>query len=228
MRHISDVTITGRTALDYISTEDLSAHALKSIGKLIMYIIDNILPTTPYPDIFKIQCKHEKECVRKFGQQLYISDAIGLDRFCVPALSILINRELNPHYDSMNPTDPDHDNTFSLNLQIPKSFIPPNQHILYPDGIPLCIVLYKRKALYHYCKRMKAIDNYKNVKKYPGRQKLVDELMKVNQVWDYIGKFFSREKRNDILSQFGPDTSKKPIFKGKMLVCNEAIDKMVS
>ena len=55
---------------------------------------------------------------------------------------------------------------------------------------------------------MKAIDDYKNVKKYPGRQKLVDELMKVNKEWDYIGKFFSREKRNDILSQFGPDTTK--------------------
>ena len=27
--------------------------------------------------------------------------------------------------------------------------------------------------------------------------------MKVNKDRDYIGKFFSREKRNDILSQFG-------------------------
>ena len=85
-----------------------------------MYIIDNIIPTTPYPDVFKIQSEHEREYVSKFGQQLHISEAIGLDRFCVPAISILINRDLNPHYDTMNPTDPDHDYTFSLNFQIPK------------------------------------------------------------------------------------------------------------
>ena len=80
------ITLTGRTALDYICTDDLSENALKSIGKLIMYIIDNIFPTTPYPEVFKIQCEHEREYIKCFGQQLHISEAIGLDRFCVPAV----------------------------------------------------------------------------------------------------------------------------------------------
>ena len=229
--------MTGRNALDYISTDDLSVNTLKLIGKLIMYIIDNIFPTTTYPDVFSIQNEYEREYIREFGKQLHINESLGLDRFFVPAVSILINRDLNPHFDSMNPTDPDHDYTFSLNLNIPSQNLPYQHQKSYKHGIPLCIVLYKRKALYHYCKRMKAIDNYKSnnvlshgsyIKQHHGRQKLADELMKVNKERDYIGKFFSREKRNDILSQFGPDTSKKPIFKGKMLFCNEAIDKMVS
>ena len=63
-----NITITGRTALDYISTDDLSENALKSIGKLIMYIIDNILPTTTYPDVFSIQNEYEREYIGEFGK----------------------------------------------------------------------------------------------------------------------------------------------------------------
>ena len=120
------MTITGRTALDLISTSknsfSLSRDALQSIAKLLMFIIDTILPSTPFPYIFKIQNQYEKDYVKKFGQQLHITKEMGLDRFCIPAVSILINKDLNPHYDSMNPVDTHDDFTFSMNLQIPLTY----------------------------------------------------------------------------------------------------------
>ena len=225
------ITITGRTALNLISTTtrdiDLSTCALKSIGNLIMFIINHILPTTKYPNIFKIRNKYEREYLNMFAKQLCITNKTYLEKFGVPAVSILVNQDLNPHYDSMNPVNISDDSTFSLNLLVPIKSLPLcNQQLLkekFPSGVPLCVVLYKRKALCNYTKRMLAVDQY--AIHHSGRIKIVELLRKVNHDVDYIGRFFSQD-RKEILSKF--EVEKKPpiVFKGKMLVCPEAVDKM--
>ena len=237
------ITITGRAALDLISTSGnkfcLSDDALKSIGKLLMFVIDHILPTTTYPDIFKVQNKYEKEYITLFGQQLHITKGMGLNRFCIPAVSLLVNKQLNPHYDSLNPTKKNDDFTFSMNLQVPLIFLPPNMLPVvkkeFPTGVPLCIVLYKRNALCNFSKRMKEVDNYmdkkivvetKLVSQYPGRRKLVELLRSVNSDNDYVGNFFSKHTREGLAKKFDYDKH-KIVFKGKILLCPEAVDKMV-
>ena len=237
------ITITGRMALDLISTSknsfSLSRDALLSIAKLLMFIIDTILPSTPFPNIFKTQNQYELEYVKMFGQQLHITKEMGLDRFCVPAVSILVDKELYPHYDSLNPIDRDNDFTFSMNLEIPLNYIPTNIVSMvkndYPTGVPLCLVLYKRNALCNYSKRMTAVDSYMDKKKlvdnklvlqYPGRRKLVELLQDVKGDNDYIGNFFSKDMIKKLVERFDYDQGNS-VFKGKILLCPEAVDKMV-
>ena len=165
--------------------------------------------------------------MKKFGLQLHITREMGLDRFCIPAMSILINQDLNPHYDSMNPVDNHDDFTFSMNLQIPLTYLPPT--ILstvkknFPLGVPLCVVLYKRKALCNYAKRMLAIDQY--AMSQCGRMKIVELLKQVNYDVDYVGRFFSVD-RSKILQQFKVETKLQTVLKNKIFISPEAVDKM--
>ena len=102
-------SITGRVGLNLISTKtqkiDLSKTALSSIGKLLMYIIDFCLPATPMSQSFQGTSIFEDKYIKLFGKQLGITEDMGLDRFVFPAVSILVNKDLNPHCDSMNPCE---------------------------------------------------------------------------------------------------------------------------
>ena len=229
------ITLTGRCGLNLISTStqsmSLSNSALKSIGKLLMYIIDFCIPETPYPDIFKCSSRYEKDYISLFGKQLLITKEMGLERFNIPAISIVVNRDLNPHYDSMNPFDKSDDLSCSVNIEIPTKKLPPNiQETVkkqYPRSIPLCVVMYKRKALIYYSRRMLAVEDY--VSESPGmavgRAELVSRLRNVNAVNDYIGNFFDKHDRDSLLNQF--QNGRLKTFAGKALVVEEAADKMV-
>ena len=229
------ITLTGRCGLNLISTStqsmSLSNSALKSIGKLLMYIIDFCIPETPYPDIFKCSSRYEKDYISLFGKQLLITKEMGLERFNIPAISIVVNRDLNPHYDSMNPFDKSDDLSCSVNIEIPTKKLPPNiQETVkkqYPRSIPLCVVMYKRKALIYYSRRMLAVEDY--VSESPGmavgRAELVSRLRNVNAVNDYIGNFFDRHDRDSLLNQF--QNGRLKTFTGKALVVKEGVDKMV-
>ena len=204
-----------------------------------MFIIDKILPTTTCRNVFDVKNKYEKEYIKLFGQQLHITKEMGLERFCIPAVSILVNKDLNPHYDSLNPMDKDNDFTFSMNLEIPLIYLPPNMLPIvkkeFPTGVPLCLVLYKRNALCNYSKRMTAVDSYMDKKKlvdnklvlqYPGRRKLVELLQDVKGDNDYIGNFFSKDTIKKLVERFDYDQGNS-VFKSKILLCPEAVDKMV-
>ena len=229
------ITLTGRCGLNLISTStqsmSLSNSALKSIGKLLMYIIDFCIPETPYPDIFKCSSRYEKNYISLFGKQLLITKEMGLERFNIPAISIVVNRDLNPHYDSMNPFDKSDDMSCSVNIEIPTNKLPSNiQETVkkqYPKSIPLCVVMYKRKALIYYSRRMLAVEDY--VSESPGmavgRAELVSRLRNVNAVNDYIGNFFDRHDRDSLLDQF--QNGRLKTFTGKALVVKEGVDKMV-
>ena len=196
-----------------------------------MYIIDFCIPETPYPDIFKCSSRYKKDYISLFGKQLLISKEMGLERFNIPAISIVVNRDLNPHYDSMNPFDKCDDMSCSVNIEIPTNKLPPNiqERVKnqYPRSIPLCVVMYKRKALIYYSRRMLAVEDY--VSESPGmavgRAELVSRLRNVNAVNDYIGKFFDKHDRDSLLDKF--QNGRLKTFAGKALVVKEAADKMV-
>ena len=217
------ITITGRVGLNLISTrtktKSISEEGLKSIGKLLMYVIDHCIPKTTFPDIFNHTNQHERKYIEDFGKQLLITKEMGLDRFNIPALSIVVNRDLKPHYDSMNPVDMIDDYTFSINMEIPTENVPvalkETIKKQYPFSVPLCIVLYRRKALIYYARRMTEIDNYigQLTNNLNGRNKLVALLRDVGKDTDYIGNFFSSSSRKSVEKLFKADP--KSIYKGE-------------
>ena len=229
------ITLTGRCGLNLISTStqimSLTKSSLKSIGKLLMYIIDCCIPESPYPDIFKCTSSYENDYIIDFGKQLLITKEMGLERFNIPAISIVVNRDLNPHYDSMNPFDNSDDMSCSVNIEIPTNKLPPNiqERVKkqYPSNVPLCVVMYKRKALIYYSRRMLAVEDYvsENPGTAVGRAELVSRLRSVHTANDYIGNFFDRNDRDTVLNQF--QSKRLKTFAGKALVVKEAADKMV-
>lgn len=226
-------SVTGRVGLNLISTTTkkmkLSTVALLSIGKLLMFVIDYCLPSTTLKHVFETQDKYELHYIRQFGQQLGLSTN-DLPRFVFPAISILVNRYLNCHCDSMNPTDPLQDYTMAISSQVQSDTCPLPLRLsvqkTYPITVPMCVVMYRRKALNSYARRMHAIDNYcfKKHDERHGRTKLVSLLKSVETDADYIGMFFDRKGKEKLLPRFSVNNTS--FFKHKMAIIPEAIDKM--
>jgi hypothetical protein len=227
-------TITGRVGLNLISTKSkkiqLSENALKSIGSLLMFLIDYCLPSTSLKNVFDTVDKYELEYIHQFGKQLGLTEETGLLRFVFPAISILVNRYLNAHCDKMNPTQPSDDYTMALSTQVQSSNCPMPLQVTvqkrYPIAVPMCVVIYKRKALLDYAARMRSIDEYryKNIDEITGRTKIVSLLKSVYTDADYVGMFFNNNSRQAILDRFTVDSTS--IFKYKMATIPEAVDKM--
>ena len=199
-----------------------------------MYIIDEGLPRTPFNKEFKEVTAFEKEYLYQFADQLLITDKGQKERFCIPAISFLINGDLNPHCDVMNPTSYEDDYTVCLNVQISKDNLPSSvlqkvNHELYEFAIPFCLVMYKRKALCYYRDRMNRMHQYinENNRSRNGRSLLVQNIMLANTSLDYVGIFFNTNQRKNLIDAFVKDEYIKGItFPYKKAKFREAIDKL--
>jgi hypothetical protein len=230
------ITITGRVGLDLISSmskkQSLSQDSLKLIGELLLYITTKVLHKTTFNDIFYTTNENELYYIREFGRQLLIKKDSDLDRFFVPSISLLINQDLNPHCDSMNPVEKCNDHTVAVSCMIPLSNVPIEfSQVLEKEfkyGIPFCLVMYKRKALIHYARRMDAINDYiqSNVLESSGRKKLVDLITAVGSQRDYFGRCFSDDGWKQISTDFVHDHSVSNQI--KVSTYDESVDKMVS
>ena len=226
-------------ALSIISTTtsqmNLSEQALSSIGRLLVYIQKKLLPTTPFPLSFSRKSKYEEKYIRMFANQLQITNDTDIQNFGFHAISILINKDLSPHCDSMNPSAPEDDYTLSLSVQVPTSDLPEDIQeraiSKYGLSVPLCIVVYKRKCLHDYCKRMKKLEEFKdnNPKKKEGRKRLIKILSSTYTDADYVGNFFDPQRWLDMKQSFKLHykvDNRQLHFDAPMLVTNEAVDKM--
>ena len=214
---------------------NLSQQALSSIGRLLMFIQKKLLPKTPFPLAFTRKSKYEEKYIRMFANQLQITNEDDIHNFGFHAISILINNDLNPHCDSMNPSAPEDDYTLSLSVQVPTSDLPEDiqERAIrkYGSSIPLCIVVYKRKCLHDYCKRMKKLEEFKNndLKKKEGREKLIEILSSTYTDSDYVGNFFDQRRwlyMKELFKLYYKIDKRQLHFDAPMLVTNEAVDKM--
>ena len=209
----------------------LSDQALSSIGKLLVYVQEQILPHTPFPKAFSRKSDYEEKYIRMFANQLKITNEDDIKKFGFHAITILINNDLNPHCDSMNPSSEDEDYTLSLSVQVPISDIPRDVQgeamRKYGTSVPLCIVLYKRKCLTDYCKRMTNLNQFKDLypKKKEGRQKLIDLLSSTYSDTDYVGNFFEKQRWTQKKHSFKVEKGGS-VFHAPILVTKEAVDKM--
>ena len=156
----------------------------------------------------------------------------------IHALSTLINDDLKPHCDTLNPSKENskrdytvvttvlmklNDIKYEFRKLLPSKFI---------DEVPICLVIYNRNCLLNYCNNMKAIQEFvngqtSNENGICGRENIINLLKRVNSDADYVGNFFSKEKLIYWMTKF---TLNKDVayIKYPILCLNEAIDKMVS
>ena len=227
-------SITGKSGLQLISTwsktTKITNEACSEIGKFMMYLIRNVIPTTKPSDMFLPNHPSEKEYLDLFAKQLNLYEEDEVHQFNIPAISMLINDEVHPHYDSKNPISSDNDATFSITVQVPVTSLTPllQQMVnnVYTNTIPFCIVMYKRQCLM-------ALGNYeRKIEEYicsdstysDAREKIVHMLSHSYYTdLDYGGLFFTSH-RNRLMKYRFKDYEHQ-IFKDKMALVNEAVDK---
>ena len=164
-------TITGCQGLTLISAwskkTKIGNEALTLLGKFLMLLIKEVIPFTAFPKMFEPIHPIEKEYHELFARQLNLFEEDDLNLFNIPAVSLLINDELKPHCDSLNPIDPEGDATFSITVQVPLSDIPESiTHIFgnrFRTSIPFCIVMYRRQCLANLSSHHLKIEDYLDV-----------------------------------------------------------------
>ena len=229
------ISITGRIGLNLIQTTTqsmrLEPEALRSIAKLLVHINNEILPTTPYKDVFKLHHNMEKFYVGLFGRQILLTEE-QLFLLVFAAMSFVVNGDLNPHYDKSNPHPSMLDWTVTVGSSIPIMKVPEvyreRVRRLHPYSIPFCAIGYKRDALVNLCRRFDEVNTYLCEDKYKtkGRQQLVELLRNVGSCRDFQGRWMNRNVRKELPFLFY--NNEEYCFDGDTYVSDEAVDKMVS
>ena len=205
---------------------------MRELGKLLMLVIDECLPASNFGNAFKIDSKYHHQYLRMFASQLQL-DNKSRSRFCIPAISLLVNGDLKPHCDTMNPVRYENDYMLSLSVQISIDNLPTTicekMRNIYPIAIPMCLVIYNWKSLDHYTKWMINIANYvsDNVLSFKGRYWLIELLNNVNICTDYQGTYFIN-KEHEILGIMTYEKNDKFIYDDKTSSVQETVDSMVS
>ena len=116
-----------------------------------------------FKNVFETTDPYQLEYIRDFRKQLKLQETNGLQWLMLPAILILINTDLNPHCNSMNQSWVSEDYILSLSIQFPTQECPvefrESIQETYPFFVPMCIVIYKRKALINYAQRMNSFEN---------------------------------------------------------------------
>ena len=232
------VTITGKCCPTLISTNtktmSIPEESKKELGKLLVYIIDNVLPSTTLPEVFNSDNKVHNIMSTKFGKQLLLTKETGLERFTFEAISIVLNKDLKPHCDKMNPSTENNDYTMSISMQLPIDNIPDSskQHVLqyYKHTVPVGLIIYRRKCIEDYSLRVQALIDYETqcTLESDGRSKWIKLLSSVGTDADYVGRMFNKSIRREYISSgcFKVNTLSKCTY--PIADFAEAVDKMVS
>ena len=233
------ISVTDRIEPSLILTKtkkyELSSNLLMAIGKFLVHVAEKLLPkfNSNVQDAFSPTNQYEIALIKRFQRQLIIDPQTT---FTFPAISILINDNLNPHCDSLNPIDVKNDYTIVTTTKVYvmdiKSCIRDNKNIKkYGSKIPICVVIYNRQCLTNYSNHMRMRDKYisdfnEEITKKNGKKSIVDLLSSVDTDFDYSGNFLSRNRHERSISNFIVDKKIKQFNYG-IFTTREAIDKLV-
>jgi hypothetical protein len=173
------------------ATRELDANSLKLLADVILYAERN------YICKFRTKCKEDNEWIdalySEFANQLGIENDADIKDFRIAGLALMLSDDLNPHVDGMNPKG-FHDLTIQFNFQVDIHDLDPEcrKLILSTFGesvrtLPFTLILYPRRCLLNYGKKMKAIKDFptKCLKERKGRAKMVEVLNDVGSTLDY-------------------------------------------
>ena len=233
------IDLFGRTDLQLISSKkanfEFSYNFLQVLGQIILYMSKHIFKSLPtlLKGAFSTDDEFELKYLKLFAEQLGLVSEEEISDFKVPAVSIIVNDDLKPHCDSMNPSDEHRDVAFvyttmmqvsSINdLKVQKEL----SHVFKDGVIPLCIILYNRKCLLDLSTKLKRIADYSDIK---GRDNII--FPKVLEIFqssysdvDYVNNFFtSLPQRRLMVERFS--LKKGSIFSYPKLSLSESPDKM--
>ena len=235
MDKLERISITGKCGLNLIETQTknvcINNRSLLSIGRLLIFIKRYVFPLTTLSSTLASKSSIEAKYVDKFARQLGITARDDLQDFPFQAVSVLINRDLNPHCDSMNPTKEENDYTMALSFMVPTTVIADGLlrdtvEKEFPYYIPMCIVIYKRKCVDYYSSRMSRISDYisESEVESDGRGRIVRMLNAVNTDADFYGTFFNKFRMNFLQQRVVRSSHKE--FTGNIIVADEAADKL--
>ena len=207
LHNLESLSILGKCGLTLIQLKtkdrDIPIVALHSIGKLLFFACDVIFRQhQTHAQAFLKRNEHEKKYLKRFAEQLGITDSLEQEKFCIPSTSFGINTRLMPHFDSMIPVCPEHDMTHS------STFIFKLTDVLHDlrgkihsasfakTVVPFVNVNYNRKCLDYVSSWEVKCDKFANScvseKENEGQRMIIDILKQVLTDRDYLGVFFSR------------------------------------
>ena len=105
------IDLFGRTDLQLISSKkanfEFSYNFKKILGQIILYMTKYIFKSLPtlLKEAFTTEDVFELKYLKLFAEQLGLVSEEDISDFKVPAVSIIVNDDLKPHCDSMNPSD---------------------------------------------------------------------------------------------------------------------------
>ena len=230
------VSATGQRDISLVALNTkekcVGVDAATDLGNLLLFVSNKILPMFGLKERFESDNSLYKDYLKLFAKQLNIVEENDLNNFLIPAASIIINNKLSPHTDTSNPIDIREDNTIALTYIIDinevNDLLQNNIIDQFPNGIPFCVVMYKRQCLN---KRISRVTDRNTIylstehPSYEGRKILVDLLSySLYSDYDYLGRFFSKHRYQLINDKFVHN--KDSLFEYKMAIFNEAGDKM--
>ena len=137
-------------------------------------------------------------------------------------MSLLINDQLHPHCDSLNPINKEYDATLSITVHVPISEVPTSITQLlsnrFNTSIPFCIVMYRRQCLVNLSSHHLKIEQYLDAKSphFEGRKRIVQLLShSVYSDVDYGRFFFTKHRQRLIQNRF--QLQENRIFRDKVL-----------
>jgi len=140
------------------------------------------------------------ELSAKFAKQLGLEDVKDIQDFKIAGLAVMLADDLHPHLDAMNPKGMD-DLTVQFNFQIDIDEL--NEECkkkircAFGDDIqslPFTLILYPRRCLINYGKRLQAIDDFSNKceKEKKGRKAMISVLGDVGSSLDFNSRCLTR------------------------------------
>ena len=239
LHDLERLSILGKCGLTLIQPKtkdrDIPIAALHSIGKLLLFVCDVIFRRhQTHAQAFLERNEHEKKYLKRFAEQLGITDRSEQERFCIPSTSFGINTRLMPHFDSMNPTrlenDMTHSSTFIFKLtDVPHDLRGKIHSASFAKAVvPFVNVNYNRKCLDSVSSWEVKCDKFANScvseKENEGRRMIIEILKQVLTDRDYLGVFFSRFNRGVVVkSRFSPSSTMNGF---RTAYFAEAVDKM--
>ena len=211
------------------ATRDLDSESLSILADTILYAERNYIKQFRKGlDTENAWCN---ELYAKFAKQLGLEKEEDIRDFKIAGLAIMLADDLYPHLDAMNPKGID-DLTVQFNFQIDICELDDEcqkkVRLAFGDDIqslPFTLILYPRRCLINYGKRLQAIHDFPNQceKEKKGRDKLISVLGNVGSTLDFNSRCLTRSgyaRRVDELNL--------AVGQNEYITSKAAIDKMVS
>ena len=210
------------------ATRNLDSESLSILADIILYAERNYIK--------KFRNGHDtenawcKELYEKFARQLGLQYEEDIHDFKVAGLAIMLADNLHPHVDAMNPKGIE-DLTVQFNFQIDIVQLDDEckEKVREAFGneiqsLPFTLILYPRRCLVNYGKRLQAIHDFPNKcdREKRGRSLMISVLGDVGSSLDYNSRCLMRNGYSRRIAELTTIEGQKECISSKA-----AVDKMV-